>query len=310
MRTSQMIRSAGGSPSRSSPAAPSLAARTACPSACRISVSVWRRPSSSSTTRMFMCCAIVGTGSTISRPGIGGAPGVSGASGKSRWNAAPPFTRRLHPDDALEVLDDAQHDREPEARALARLARREERIEDALRVLGRHAGPRVGHDDLHDVLRSVVGLEPAAHARRRQVRHRRAGRVARAHHPRLERLAGHARRADGDRARGLDGVRRVEQQVDEHLLEVVPLAVDARRLVRQLEPERDAPQHSLRVEQIDDVPQRLVDVDRERCRLAAGARSRAARARCGRCAASRARNRRPPRWRARRPSTRPRRMWL
>ena len=57
-------------------------------------------------------------------------------------------------------------------------------------------------------------------------------------------------------------MRGVEQEIHQHLLEIVALPVHARPLGRELEPQRHSAQHTLCAQQVHYVAHRLVDVDR------------------------------------------------
>jgi hypothetical protein len=66
----------------------------------------------------------------------------------------------------------------------------------------------------------------------------------------------------------LHRVRRVEEEVDEDLLEVMPVAEDTRRRRNELELHVDTLQHALRLQQLDDRRSNVVDGDGVRGRLA------------------------------------------
>src|SRR3712207_7502111 len=70
-------------------------------------------------------------------------------------------------DEAAVAADDGQRRREAEARPLAQLLRRVERLEDAADGLGRDAQPRVGHRD-EDVAAGARSEEHTSELQSRQ----------------------------------------------------------------------------------------------------------------------------------------------
>src|SRR6185312_4843811 len=120
--------------------------------------SVWRRPGSSSTMRIFTTRARAEESRSVRpRPVPAAEPGS-----KSRGGAA--FTCLTHPNGAAEPFDDTGDDRETETGSLARFFRGKERVEDSLRLAPRNARAAVGNDQRDDFAQLADGAEPGADA--------------------------------------------------------------------------------------------------------------------------------------------------
>src|SRR3990167_3357950 len=191
-RRSVRTSSKGAARSRSRADSPVGAPSTSNPSARRSLVRKWTMFSSSSTTRMRAGTSLMASPYTDQREGRTGR--------EDDEERGTPARRQLHHERAVEQLDDAVANRQPQPRAFPPPLRREERLEDASHVLARDPGPAVRnrHRD-----RPLPGLEHAPH-----------GLIAL---PGVLAVAGLRRHPHGAARRG--GLGGVQQDVDEDLLE-------------------------------------------------------------------------------------------
>ena len=199
--------------------AASLATRTACPSAWRMSESVWRSPSSSSTTRMFIGACPVGEGprwpgwATPTRRG----EGRDAARRRPRAPVPPTRCRPRSPRCARRWR--ARVPCPCPGSLVVKNGSKMRSVSDS-----RDAGARIGDDDLHEPVAVTLAGEPVRDAGARQTADRGRRGIRR---PPLEagrdRRARHERRAHGHDAAFTGGIGRIEQEVDEHLLQLVPV---------------------------------------------------------------------------------------
>src|SRR5438105_9135340 len=196
----------------------------------------------------------------------------SGNNRKQDVKRGAAFSSGRDPNRALKVLDDSQHNRQAEARSLPCRLGGKEWIEDPLGELARNARARVGDDDLRDLDR-IVTREPPLCARRGGMLDDAFGAVRRTTRRRLtKRESRGALQPNDDPAAAAHRVDRIDEKIDEELLEVVALAGDEQWLPSQLERDVDGGEQALRSQERDRRPNDLVDVDRRR-RQRPGARS-------------------------------------
>ena len=176
--------------------------------------------------------------------------------------------RALRPDPPAVLLDDAVADRQAEARALARLLRREERVEDAAQRLGAHAGAAVAERRRHGAVATPRADAQRALRRSSVGAHRLLGvdDDVQEHLLDLVRVEHRLRQRRVELQLGLDVAD--AQVVVAQLQHALDERVEVRRLLLRPAPARERQQvrHDLRcalglaVDRLDLPPRRLVEV--------------------------------------------------